>query len=186
MALRGRTVLGRGAMDIHREFLAIRDRLTAPPRRICDIGCGLGHLDIFLAGAFEVDEILLVDIESSATHRHNFNREGSGYNSLASAGRFVRANVPATTRVATCNPRREDLAAHAAKGFDLVVSLLSCGYHYPTDEYVEFFRRGIAPGGILILDLRHNVPQNDLSGLFDVVGTIEETDRYRRTIFRRK
>lgn len=183
MALRRRAVLDRGAANIHAEFARFRDKLPERPRRICDIGCGLGHLAIYLAEAFPVEEILLIDIEATPHHRHNFNHEGSGYNSLAAARNFVAANVPSSVQIETCNPQRDDWRQHLREPFDLVVSLLSCGHHYPTETYLDLFRDAIRPGGFLLLDMRRAVAQNDLSAWFDVAEVISEDERSQRVLF---
>jgi hypothetical protein len=39
---------------------------------------------------------------------------------------------------------------------DLAISFLSCGFHYPVDSYLEFFRNTVTDNGTLILDLRES------------------------------
>ena len=55
-------------------------------------------------------------------------------------------------KITTINPKTEDTAALGA--FDLVISLASCGFHYPVGTYQDLFSRQISPGGGIVLDIR--------------------------------
>ena len=94
----------------------------------------------------------MIDIESN-DHRHfGFEEEAAAYTSLQTARNFLQSNGVPAPRITTWNPEKDDLEEGVKP--DLAVSFLSCGYHFPVDMYMPFFRFGIAPGGTVILDLR--------------------------------
>jgi hypothetical protein len=81
--------------------------------------------------------------------------------------------------VALCNPRHDPLPAGP---FDLVVSLLSAGFHYPISEYSEFALRTLKPGGALVFDCRKNVDQQDFLSGFSEVNTISDDTKSVRIV----
>ncbi len=142
----------RAVEAIRDEFLHL-EPLIAPlkPRRIADIGCGYAFFDLFAHAAFDCD-LLLVDIEQNERRHFGFEQEAAGYASLDRARGFLTANGVARDRIATWNPQTEDLPE--ADRISVAVSLLSCGFHYPVDMYMPFFRLGVHKHGAIILDLR--------------------------------
>ena len=151
---KGVVLAQRAAQMIRTEFESLQptlDRLK--PTKIADIGCGYGFFDLFAHHRYGAD-LLLIDIEDNE-HRHfGFEDEAAGYTSLQTAKQFLRANKVPPASLSTWNPEQED--APEAEKVDLAVSFLSCGFHFPVDMYMPFFRFGIAPGGAVILDLRAN------------------------------
>lgn len=122
-----------------------------PPRRLADIGCGYAMADLILHRRYGCD-IVLIDIEHSDSRHFGMAGDGAGYTSLARARAFLEANGVAPDRITTLNPRHDDLAAIATP--DTVISLLSCGYHYPVSTYETLFRSVLAKAGTLVLDIR--------------------------------
>jgi len=125
------------------------------PARLADIGCGYAFADLFLHQRYDCD-LVLIDIEShdgpGDDRCFGFNTTHPGYTSLARARQFLEANGVSGTRITTSNPRRE--AVSALGKFDLVISLLSCGFHYPVDTYESLFRDQINPEGGIVVDVR--------------------------------
>lgn len=148
----GQGLARRAAGLIHAEFRAIEGllhRLT--PRSIADIGCGYAIFDLFAYRVFGAS-LLLIDIEETEARHFGYRDEGAGYSSLATARAFLVGNGVPEDKIKTWNPAQEE----APKGdpLDLAVSFLSCGFHYPVDMYIPFFRFGLTPRGAVILDLR--------------------------------
>ncbi len=166
----GSEIARRTAGVLWAEYRAMRERLAAlAPGRIADIGCGYAMFDLFAArdtGA----SVLLIDIEQNA-HRHfGYSDEGSAYTSLSVARSFLIANGMAEDAVMTVNPLSEPL--ERAGKVDLAVSFLSCGFHYPVDGYMPFFRDQVAAGGAVIVDLRLRRLEAQ-AGLLADLGRIE-------------
>ena len=149
---KGAILAQRAARTIQAEFEALQpilDKLN--PKKIADIGCGYAFFDLFAHARYDCD-VLLIDIESN-DHRHfGFEEEAAAYTSLQTARNFLQSNGVPAPRITTWNPEKDDLEEGVKP--DLAVSFLSCGYHFPVDMYMPFFRFGIAPGGTVILDLR--------------------------------
>lgn len=130
--------------------------LRMGPRNVSkatSIGPGLCILDLLLQRHWNCS-FYLVDIEQSAEHQHGFASHGSGYANLDSAVRFFTDNGVPRDLLKTCNPRKQKLDDSPV---DLVISILSMGFHYPLNEYVEYIRSALSSGGILIFDKRKNV-----------------------------
>lgn len=148
----GMAVARRAAGVIHAEYRQIAPVLRAlAPKRVADIGCGYALFDLFLAQD-QGCELVLIDLESNE-HRHfGFQAEGAAYSNLARARQMLCANGVADSRITTLNPR--DVAPESSGPVDLVVSFLSCGFHYPVETYVPFLEQALAPDGAAIFDLR--------------------------------
>ena len=59
---------------------------------------------------------------------------------------------------------------------DLVVSLLSCGFHYPVNDYLPYLRTCLKPGGQAILDLRATTEARQ-TALLEELGTVARHSR---------
>ena len=133
---------------------------------LCDIGCGGAFIDLVAWKHRAPRSISLIDIETTRERYHNYHATGAGYSSLGSARRFLIANRVPDESIAVCNPRRDPLPRGP---FDLIISLLSAGHHYPVAEYVPFVLQTLAPKGAFIFDMRRDTAQEkDLSGFRDV------------------
>ncbi|KIC15037.1 methyltransferase [Leisingera sp. ANG-Vp] len=124
---------------------------TIAPKRAADIGCGYAFASLLLHRRYGCS-IVLIDIEESEGRHFGFQGEGAGYTSLETARAFLEQNGVPAEMITTVNPRTEDTAALGR--FDLVVSLASCGFHYPVDTYQELFGNQISQGGGIVLDIR--------------------------------
>ena len=166
----GETYARRAAEIIRDEFATLRGLLERlAPRSIADIGCGYGIFDLYAHHLLGCD-LLLIDIEHSETRHFGFRDQGAGYSSLASAARLLADNGVPAGKIRTWNPNRDDMPVD--RPVDLAVSFLSCGFHYPVDMYLPFFRYGLAPRGAVILDLRsHHAP--------GIIAQLEELGRVR-------
>jgi hypothetical protein len=131
--------------------------LTLPPKigSLVSVGPGNGMIELILARSKRISELLLVDIERTSDHHHGYNQQGSGYADLcrtsASLMRYLGGNV----NVITWNPLKHPPPVFK---YDLLVSILSMGFHYPCDQYAEFIMENSKKGSILIIDKRKNVP----------------------------
>jgi methylase of polypeptide subunit release factors len=43
--------------------------------------------------------------------------------------------------------------------FDVIISLLSCGWHYSIENYIDLIKKSLNKDGVVILDIRHNTGQ---------------------------
>lgn len=148
----GPEIAQRAFSVIETEFEAMRpvlDRLA--PKRIADIGCGYGLVDLLFHRATGAD-MVLIDTEEN-DHRHfGFQPEGAAYADLAKARAFLEANGVGSAAITTLNPHKDSLSD--LRKVNLAVSLLSCGFHFPVATYSAFFEEQVTKTGAVILTLR--------------------------------
>lgn len=130
-------------------FLNVTDAIA--PKRAADIGCGYAFASLLLHRRYGCG-IVLIDIEEGSSRHFGFRQEGSGYTCLATARAFLEANGVPAEKISTINPQSGDTAALG--DFDLVISLASCGFHYPVSTYEDLFRSQISSDGCIVLDIR--------------------------------
>lgn len=154
-------------------------------RNLCDIGCGYAFHDTLLCRQWNLSHIHLIDIEQTRERYHDFNPKGAGYTDLSQARVLIDLNTPAERmpEVTTLNPQRE--AIDYGRSFELIMSLLSCGFHYPVDIYMLFFDRCLAKGGRIVLDLHKCDEHSALFAGFRVERTIVERENSARVILMR-
>jgi hypothetical protein len=169
-AFRKRAIIQGALQDIEKEFNVIAKCVgERNVSSIVDIGCGQAFIDLFFWRRFKC-MIHLIDIESSDNHHHGFYSSGAGYASLRSAKNFlVKNNVPAD-KIRLTNPKQ---GRPFDSNCDIIISLLSCGYHYPVETYQDFINSSLLPGGLFIFDMRKNSNQDHYLDRFarhDVIG----------------
>lgn len=179
---RGTEIAREAARVIGREFEDLRALIEGqPPKRIADIGCGYAIFELFAARSFG-SEVLLIDLEENDKRHFGFQEEGAAYANLDKARRFLLSNEVPEQAVETLNPGHDDLMA--AQSVDLAVSFVACGFHFPVDVYMPFFRDKVSKGGRILLDLRKNVydPQAELLSELGELRVVEETPKRRRVL----
>ncbi len=181
----GPDLASRAANLLSQEFDELRPRLEPLNiNHMADIGCGYGFFDLFAHRALGCD-LLLIDLEENDLRHFGYPDEASAYSTLAPARAFLTANGVPDDQIVTWNPERDDLPD--VPQVDLAVSLLSCGYHYPVEMYLPFFRFAVRKGGYVLLDIRKGklIESNRILNRF---GTIEvlDPDRTPRRVLVRK
>lgn len=173
------------------EHLPVRNYLKAhglTPHHVIDIGCGTGISNALLKQDHDL-RATLIDIEETPAQYHKWNADGAGYASLADAKAFLCANGFKTSEVTTINPRKAAATLACVEG-DLVTSFISCGFHYPVNDYVDLMLKTMKTGGTVILDIRHRYLRSPDEGLKALLGgsdvtTLAKTPKYRRMAFRK-
>ena len=135
-----------------------------------DIGCGYALIDLFLAQDFDC-ALTLIDLEQTDERHFGFEPTGSAYSDLETAASFLKSNGIAPARITTINPDRQPV--DDIRDQDLVMSLISCGFHYPWTTYESFFRDAVRPGGRIILDLRRKTARATLAEMSSL-GSAED------------
>ncbi|WP_138933157.1 SAM-dependent methyltransferase [Roseovarius arcticus] len=181
----GIKIAQRAAGVIHAEYLAIEGLLKElKPRRIADIGCGYGFFDLFAAMSLKT-EIVLIDLEQNE-HRHfGFKDQGAAYSSLKVARQLLVANNVPAADIECVNPR--ETSPETINPVDLVVSFISCGFHYPVDSYLPTIDKALKPGGAAIFDLRATTESEQVEKLaqFGTVTTIAARPKVHRVLLRK-
>lgn len=170
--LRRSSILRTAWEDAQSEWRTLRPFLNPLPNsEVCDIGCG--HALISLAAALDRPDlrITLVDIERTETKHHDFNSAGAGYASLESATNLLTSNGVPSDQIATFNPEKQQLPQ--GERFNLVISIISAGFHYPVDDYAQYALCTLKPGGAFIFDMRSTMDQRSALSGFSEIRQIE-------------
>ena len=165
--------------EIWQEFVPVRNYFSGigfHPAHIADIGCGAAINDIFLAREYE-PRFTLIDIEQTDEQYHGWASSGAGYASLASAKSLLEENGVDGDRILLVNPRNDPKSVDPVSP-DLAISLYSCGFHYPIDEYLSLFLRTINRGGVVVLDVRGRYLRQKSPALEELFSSGSVTEIY--------
>jgi SAM-dependent methyltransferase len=140
--------------DLAVELAAFERYLPDTPPTVMDIGCGLGGIDVLISRHYGHEaSFVLIDRDEFAPHPYyGFRQIGAAYNSLDETRSFLRSNGVVAESLTTVNVAVEPFPQDAR--VDVVLSLLSWGYHYPIEAYLDDVCRVLCPGGMLIVDIR--------------------------------
>jgi len=169
--------------DMQQEFEGIENSLPARAHNILDIGCGIAGIDAFISGHYrhEANIFLLDKTKTEKQVYYGFTKKGAFYNSLEIAGKFlISQGVPKENIFSIDVEQQEDLRKHT---FNLIISLLSWGFHYPVLTYLDLTYEILAPGGFLILDVRNKTEGIDnLKKRFGRIQILEKREKYTRIL----
>ena len=163
---------------IRKTYLSIAPYLPKSAERVMDIGCGMAGIDVHLSEHYGHDvELWLVD-KGGVSPRINCGyyakaSEFSHYHDWNAALSLLDAN-----QVPLDNIRCVDLLHEPfpAESFDVVISLLSMGFHYPVNTHPI----KVKPGGVFIADVRINSDNwSKIPGNWEIVY---ESSKYRRIV----
>jgi hypothetical protein len=179
---RARTISSAYVESVVREYEEVKPHLPAVPRVIADIGCGVALFDVLLAWHYEgkvSPRFLLVDKSQKGKVFYGFEETGAFYSSLEITDRIASLNgiAPSDWITIPAPPR----ALGPPHGVDLVISLISWGFHYPVSVYLQKVLDSLSEAGVLILDLRKGTDGERLLGeSFSKIVVISEDNVKRR------
>lgn len=141
--------------DMENEYLSIKDVLPIFCNSILDIGCGVAGVDCFLGEHYEKkpDIFLLDKTKTEKNIWYNLNNKGAFYNSLDISKRVLIENEIPQNKIHVIEATQNN-DIEIEKNIDLVISLISWGYHYPVDIYLSQVYDLLSDGGVVILDIR--------------------------------
>jgi len=182
-----------------KDYNMIKNYLPTKITNSLDIGCGLGLIDIALYNHYngEVNIHLLdkTNVIDENTSVRGFNKEYIFYNSMDSTKDTLVSNGVKENSIFTYEVTKNNIEQLNQNKYDLIISLLSCGWHYSLETYINLIKNTLTSDGVLILDIRHDTGQLDYAKehfelLYTVVNTAESKhtggtigDRY---IFKKK
>lgn len=145
---------------------------------VLDIGAGMGGIDVFISRHYEGKaKLMLLDKNGKSEHInagfHNSAADFSHYCDFAAATDLLVANgVKHFEFYDAKNGFNFD------KKFDVVISLLSWGFHYPIDTYAP----KLAKGAVIIADVRKGTNGEELLAAYGDVVVIHDAQKYRRVV----
>ena len=174
--------------DMNKEYRSIRNVLPKKCSSVLDIGSGVAGIDVLIHRHYcdpSVDFYLLDKNRVERNVFYMFRPKGAFYNSLDVASAFLTANglPPQHIHILEANDNN-DIDVHT--NVDLVLSLLSWGFHYPVKTYVDKVHDLLSNDGIVILDVRKGTDGVDvLKNKFQHVEVIFETKKQYRVAVRK-
>jgi len=147
-----------------------------------EIGCGVGGFAAIAGRTLQSRaaeyEIHLLDFDQIEPVFYGYAPKTARYNSSKLTLELIEANGVPADRVTFHD---------AAQGFpvlrsiDLVVSLLSWGFHYPVNEYLESVCLSLAPSGAVLLDVRRGTRgEEDIRATFSTVEVVRKESKFLR------
>ena len=174
------------AKDMADEYAAIKDHLPENCTSVLDIGCGVAGIDVFIFhhyGAGDGLNFYLLDkTDVNSKVYYSFNKEGAFYNSLSTARSLLTSNGIHASKIHTMEVT-EDSSIETSEQIDLVISLISWGFHYPVSTYLERVYEILSPGGSLILDVRKDTGGvGEVDRRFGNITVITNFKKYQRIL----
>jgi len=160
-----------------KEYNAMKPSLPQNASTVLDIGCGIAGIDIYLSGHYKSPYIYLLDkTASDHTITPGYADTHGFYNSLEAATELLVANGVQENTIHRLTPERVN---ELPEKIDLILSLFSCGFHYPIATYETVLKKCLANGGVVILDVRKGTEKEarQLLGEYSVIE--EDNKRYR-------
>ena len=150
---------------------------------ICDIGCGVGSIDILLYKNFDVNHLTLIDKNgTSNTIYYGFKNDAAFYNDMILTKTLLNENGVPLNVVDVVDVNKDTLPFN--EKYDVIISLLSLSFHYPYLTYSEFIKKTLKPDGILILDVRDNTTEiSKILNDFKKCEIIKQKEKSKRMIF---
>jgi SAM-dependent methyltransferase len=180
--LRKKAIMEAYKKDMQSEYNEIISFLPEKVKNILDIGCGIGGIDVFLSEHYKLEEphFYCLDKTQIDSVFYGFNKIGAFYNSLENTKQFLQLNEIPNINILEAD---SNYKIPADEKFDLIISLISWGYHFPIDTYLNEVYSHLNNGGHLILDIRENTNGIDLlREKFPNVITIKETEKKIRVL----
>ncbi len=172
--------------DMEREYDIIKEHLPSNLHNILDIGCGVAGIDIMIHAHNKNANFHLLDkTEVNSKVYYGLEKEAAYYNSLGIAKEMLVANGVESSHVFLQEVTGAPL--FPGKKFDLIISLISWGFHYPISTYLDYALDALLPGGRLIIDVRKDTDGEALlEEKFGPLRIIYEAQKYRRLLVIKK
>jgi SAM-dependent methyltransferase len=173
--------------ELATEFAALRPFLPAKAAHVLDIGCGLAGIDCFLdrhyAGSATIH---LFDKDGlSKEIYYLYHEQAAHYCSLEMARAFLVGNGVTADRVMLHDATKQGFPRR--ERYDLVLSLISWGFHYPLASYLKQVRRSLATEGVVIVDVRKGTGgERELKDFIGPISVVYDHPKYWRVAARRQ
>jgi hypothetical protein len=172
-------------------YYTMSNYLPKKATRSLDIGAGFGGINFFIYKHYEENiDIWLLDKDGMSdtwsVGMHDTVDDFSFYNNFDHSTTSLRESGVDEKNIYTVNIEKDNFPVNHK--FDLIISLLSYGFHYPVSTYLNEVQQSLSVNGVLILDLRsgtYNIKEIEDSLLMES-QSIFEGNGYTRFAFKRK
>lgn len=143
-------------------FNTIKNHIPSDCRRVLDVGCGIGLIDMFIYREFgrHKPKLYLYDKSIELNHLNSVDIAPTGFNekyvftaSLDLTKQFLSLNGVDEEDIQLCEVGKWEI--REAEPIDLVISRKSWGFHYPINEYLDDIVHSLSPTGVVITDVRN-------------------------------
>lgn len=147
------------------------------PKRVLDLGCGLGRMSIFMNAKLQDDSIHYILADTTTVSRKDKPRFGWNhgedfYNDLSLTEKFARSHGLHNFEIFDVNKQNMEFI----KDVDLVMSFLSAGFHYPIENYMNTLLKISVDNCVMIFGVRKNkYSKNSFKEYFEDRQLIENT-----------
>lgn len=167
--------------DIQKDYDSIKNYLPKSCDNIIDIGCGVGGIDLMLYNHYNGNVNLNMFDYSKKDNDivYGYKHKTSAYNNLSYTKDFLEFNGVGESNINMHNV--ED--GFPIGKYDIIISLLSYGFHYPIETYLKQIKR--CKSNIIILDIRKHSGQIErLKKHFKSVDVIAEWSKCERVLIK--
>ena len=163
------SIIQRYRAKMGQDWAQLAPHLPHEAAMVMDLGCGIAGIDEFVWDKYQATlrRLCLVDQEGESRHIHyGFSDSPSHYNHLGlSKDYLMELGVPSD--IVECV--NIDDTALPDSDFDVILSLVAWGFHFPIATYLEWVKEHLAPEGIVITDCRKGTDGlEQLKKAFDV------------------
>lgn len=164
--------------QLKKEFQEMKSYLPKFAYKIWDIGAGLAGIDLLLNEHYKNETLFYLSDYDKIDKDifFGFNEKYCAYSTFNITREFLNANGMDNF----CFDNIESNYTNRPHKAEIVLSLLSCGFHYPVLEYRDEIIDRTKKGSILIIDMRKDYDQReDLLQWFNELAYIEHRKWYR-------
>jgi SAM-dependent methyltransferase len=168
--------------DMEAEYSDIKNYLPLKAKNILDIGCGIGGINVFLSKHYNSAETTFYCLDKTQIDNiyYGYKEKAAFYNSLDVAREFLSLNGIKKIYTLSAN---DNNTIEIKEKFDLILSLISWGFHYPVETYLDQAYARLPDGGHMIIDIRKNTTGLDkIKSVFSDTKVISETDKKTRIL----
>ena len=163
--------------EIEKEFNLFKNHIPKNIKTVMDIGCGLGLINILLNNNFKnINEFYLLD-KNIIDHKikYGFSINYESYNNLLATKKTLELNNIDENKINLIDVNKNYHIKE--KSIDVVISLVSMGYHYPISNYVDLLKKTCTKKTIFIFDIATEYQDLELiKNLFNHYEILESID----------
>ena len=166
--------------DIEDEYYRIEKYLPQHAESVLDVGCGVAGIDVFVSNHYKngVDVCLIDKTHVDKSIHYDFHNSGSFYSSLDIARSVLEMNGTPKEKVHV-QEATPDSDVLFSRRFDVVISLISWGFHYPVATYLDAVYGKLNDNGVLIIDIRKDTDgEKEIARKFGNCEVIFEAQKY--------
>jgi len=171
--------------NLKQEYLTIKDYLPNTCSSVLDIGCGVAGINILINKHYGNNQQMFYLLDKTGISKrfhYSYKPKGAFYNSLDVAKELLIGNhIPERNINLIEATNNNDIKINS--NVNLVISLISWGFHYPIETYLNRVYELLTNGGSLIIDVRKETNGiQDLNKVFRKVEVIYEEEKIQRVL----